>query len=186
MIDPTVNLAAEPRTLRHARWILPFKEQNPFTVAKTDPSVGDGAAQSPTTTPTSPAEMARLQQEAEGGDSAAQLQLAELLRTGQAGVTNLEQAFAWSMKAAESGLPDAQYQTALCHLHGHGTHTNLVQAMKWATLAGRQSHRKAMDLQDELRLRLTPLQMALARRLVSDVAGKPNGAEDPSQPPKAP
>jgi hypothetical protein len=33
LIDPTVNLAAQPRTLRHARWILPLSEGLPAKAA---------------------------------------------------------------------------------------------------------------------------------------------------------
>jgi vitamin K-dependent gamma-carboxylase len=28
LVDPTVNLAAEPRSLRHARWVLPLNPQS--------------------------------------------------------------------------------------------------------------------------------------------------------------
>jgi TPR repeat protein len=123
---------------------------------------------------------------AERGDAAAQLRLAERFRTGSGVSTNAEKALFWYLKAATAGFAEAQYQTALCHLEGRGTKTNVIQAMKWTTLAARQSHREAMKLQDELRTGLTPFQMALARRLVSEVAeaattnsaGRLQGAEE--------
>ena len=138
MIDPTVNLAAEPRNLKHAHWILPFKETSTLAAAQSN-STHTNKAGEPATVSSQSASSEDL----------------SLLR-----------------RKAEQGDSSAQYEMALNCLHGRGVATNVVHAMKWATLAGRQSHPKAMELQDELRITLTPFQMALARRLVSDAAEK--------------
>jgi hypothetical protein len=131
MIDPNVNLVAEPRNLKRARWILPFQENAALAASPRRPDSSDRSVSA----------------------QAASLEELTALRT-----------------RAEQGDASAQYELAFNYRHGRGVTTNLVQAMKWTTLAARQSHSKAMELQDELRLRLTPFQTALARRLVSDAA----------------
>ena len=132
MIDPTVDLAAEQRSLKHARWILPFKEVP--VLSKQQSALPERFASDVTPQALSAEDRAELQRKAEQGEAS------------------------------------AQYHLALLYLHGRGVETNLVQAMKWTTLAARQSLKPAMDLQDNLRTTLSPFQMALARRLVSDAA----------------
>jgi TPR repeat protein len=83
---------------------------------------------------------------------------------------NFEQLFSRTLSAAEAGEIDAQYRAALHFMNGQGTQTNYIQAMKWTTLAARKGHPEATALRAELRDRLSPLQAALAKRLISDHA----------------
>lgn len=181
LVDSNVNLAAIKRDLKHANWILPFKSDAPVLASANGAKSVDQASthSRPTMGPVFdfPASMyngatsiTSLEQAAEQGDIKAQFQLSEAFRSGRGCSTNCEKALLWCVKAATAGLPEAQYHAALYYANGQGAATNLVQAMRWSTLAARQSHVQAAELKEQLRHLLTPFQLALARRLTSDLA----------------
>ena len=85
------------------------------------------------------------------------------------------QAVAWYRKAAEARHPMAQANLGVMYEHGHGVAQDLVQAQKWYILSASKfpaSEAKSLGLvirnRDELAARMTPSQIAEARRLARE------------------
>jgi len=147
LVYPNVNLTEVRRHLGHSDWIMPLmSRQEAAQLARPI---------SPVTPASPPITVAAVNTAV----------LPALPRTN-----NVEQLFSRTLSAAEAGQVDAQYRMALHFMNGQGTQTNYIQAMKWSTLAARKGHVEAAALRAELRDRLSPLQAALARRLISDHA----------------
>lgn len=83
-----------------------------------------------------PGALARLKTIADGGHAPAQLFLARLYETGQAGVTqNLGEARRWTLRAAEAGDPAAMHNLALYYFRGEGGPQDTAAAAQWFTKA---------------------------------------------------
>jgi localization factor PodJL len=76
--------------------------------------------------------LARLKTLADGGYGPAQVYLARLYETGQAGVVvNLAEARRWTERAAEGGDPAAMHNLALFYFHGEGGPADTAAAARW-------------------------------------------------------
>jgi len=79
-----------------------------------------------------PGALARLKGIADGGYAPAQMFLAHLYETGQAGVTiNLGEARRWALRAAEGGDPTAMHNVALYYFRGEGGPADTAAAGRW-------------------------------------------------------
>ena len=79
-----------------------------------------------------PGALARLKGIADGGYAPAQMFLAHLYETGQAGVTpNLAEARRWALRAAEAGDPTAMHNVALYYFRGEGGPADTAAAARW-------------------------------------------------------
>lgn len=79
-----------------------------------------------------PGALARLKALADGGHPPAQMLLARLYETGQAGVVqNLGEARQWTARAAEAGDPTAMHNLALFHFRGEGGPQDTAAAAQW-------------------------------------------------------
>ena len=79
-----------------------------------------------------PGALARLKGIADGGYAPAQMFLAHLYETGQAGVSvNLGEARRWALRAAEGGDPTAMHNLALYYFRGEGGPADTAAAARW-------------------------------------------------------
>ena len=79
-----------------------------------------------------PGALARLKTLAESGQAPAQMFLARLYETGQAGVVqNLAEARRWTARAADAGDPPAMHNLALFYFRGEGGPKDAVAAAQW-------------------------------------------------------
>jgi localization factor PodJL len=79
-----------------------------------------------------PGALARLKAIAEGGHPPAQMFLARLYETGQAGVVqNLAEARRWTARAADEGDPTAMHNLALYYFRGEGGPQDTPAAAQW-------------------------------------------------------
>ncbi len=67
--------------------------------------------------------------------------------------------------AAPAWNADAQYNLALMYKKGRGVPQDYVQAHMWLNLAGAQGHRQAAKYRGIIAERMTPAQIAEAKRL---------------------
>jgi localization factor PodJL len=79
-----------------------------------------------------PGALARLKAIADGGHAPAQMFLARLYETGQAGVVqNLGEARRWTLRAAEAGDATAMHNLALYYFRGEGGPQDTAAAAQW-------------------------------------------------------
>ena len=79
-----------------------------------------------------PGALAKLKAIADGGSTPAQMFLAHLYETGQAGVVqNLGEARRWALRAAEAGDPTAMHNVALYYFRGEGGPADTAAAAQW-------------------------------------------------------
>ncbi|MGZ3376796.1 MAG: peptidoglycan-binding protein [Phenylobacterium sp.] len=79
-----------------------------------------------------PGALAKLKTIADGGSAPAQMFLAHLYETGQAGVSvNLGEARRWALRAAEAGDPTAMHNVALYYFRGEGGPADTAAAARW-------------------------------------------------------
>jgi TPR repeat protein len=125
-----------------------------------------------------------LQLAAESGDAAAQFNLGILCDSrlddnGYAIDGNRAEAIKWLLAAAAQGLSRAQRQLAELYAGGPNASENFVNACAWFLLAETSSrgiHRdRARSGYERMASRLTPAQLAKARRLASRWRAEPRG-----------
>ena len=107
---------------------------------------------------------------AEQGDPAAQNNLGRMYADGEGVPEDDPKAVEWYSKAAEQGNATAQYSLASMYANGHGVPENDVQAFVWFDRAARQGHEKSGQARDLVRERMTPEQLAEARRATDDTS----------------
>jgi localization factor PodJL len=79
-----------------------------------------------------PGALAKLKTIAESGHTPAQMLLAHLYETGQAGVVqNLGEARRWALRAADAGDPTAMHNVALYYFRGEGGPADTAAAAQW-------------------------------------------------------
>jgi Sel1 repeat len=77
------------------------------------------------------AEVAAIATRAKAGDSAAQLDLANRLSSGDGIRKNLREALSWYRASAEAGCADAMFNLAACYQYGDGTSIDIPEAIRW-------------------------------------------------------
>ena len=87
----------------------------------------------------------RLTSQAEGGDTASQIALAEAHFYGRGTPTNRAEAVKWYRLAAKAGEASAQASLGLCLLRGWGCERSPVEAVSWYVAAAEQGDLAAMN-----------------------------------------
>ena len=87
----------------------------------------------------------RLTSQAEGGDTASQIALAEAHFYGRGTSTNRAEAVRWYRLAAKAGEASAQASLGLCLLRGWGCERSPVEAVSWYAAAAEQGDLMAMN-----------------------------------------
>jgi TPR repeat protein len=112
---------------------------------------------------------------AEQGDMQAQRQLGFMYANGQGVARDDREAVKWYGRAAERGDADAQVNLGVMYSAARGTSQNFVQAQKWFTVAAerfgtsdRQKRQQALKNSELLAAKMTPEQIAEARRLARE------------------
>lgn len=82
----------------------------------------------------------RKLQQAQAGDAAAQLAIAQRLESGKGTKQDIPMAFSWYRKAADQGLPEAQYKVATMLETGTGTEKDFSQARHWYKQSAKQHY----------------------------------------------
>lgn len=85
-----------------------------------------------------PTDIAGLIRKAEGGDTEAQLQLADAYEKGEELAQNTKAAFEWRRKAAEQGNAKAQNALGVMYRQGIGVAQNKEEAVRWYKKAAAQ------------------------------------------------
>lgn len=119
--------------------------------------------------PQSNAEAARwYRRAADQGHAAARHNLGVMHYTGDGMPEDHHEALRWFRLAAEQGHGPAQYNLGIMYAEGQGTPQDHVQAYLWFSLAAAQGEEHARQARDFVAGRLTPAQIAEARRLVQE------------------
>jgi TPR repeat protein len=89
------------------------------------------------------------------------------------------EAVVWFRSAADQGLAGAQYNLAFMYETGRGVRKDLVYAYMWFDLSGRSAEtpahqRYAIQYRDSVASKMTPDQIAKAKKLVADWKLKPS------------
>jgi len=102
---------------------------------------------------------------AEQGDATAQLNLGIMYNEGRGMPENDTEAVKWYRKAAEQGHAKAQYSLGVMYATGQGVPENYIQAYAWVNLSAAQDEKRALELKEDLRVLMTPPQIAEAQKL---------------------
>jgi hypothetical protein len=114
-----------------------------------------------------------LLERALGGDAEAQFDIAKDYETGRIGLPqDLSQARYWYRKAADQGDPFAEASLGILFNFGKGVKRDYVEAYMWyaraASHLGKGGDRDSIvEMRDRLVAKLTPAQIAEARRLAA-------------------
>jgi uncharacterized protein len=119
-------------------------------------------------------EMRILRPLAEQGNALAELGLGVMYANGQGVPQDNAQAVVWCLKAADQGNDRAQFGLGLMYADGHGAPHDYVRAHMWFAIAAAAadasdvSVRDALKWRDLVATRMTPGQIAEARRLAGE------------------
>jgi uncharacterized protein len=121
-------------------------------------------------------EMQILRPLAEQGNALAELGLGVMYANGQGVPQDYTQALIWYRKAADQGNDHAQFGLGLIYANGHGVPQDYVRAHMWFNIAAAAaaadasdvSVRDALKWRDLVATRMTPAQVAEARRLAAE------------------
>ena len=84
-----------------------------------------------------------LEPHAEGGDSAAQMMLAEIYLTGKTGVTDEKRGATWLEKAADQGVTKAQAMMGTRYLNGNGVEQDDTRGIEYLLAAAKGGNARA-------------------------------------------
>ena len=79
------------------------------------------------------------------GYASAQRNLADCLRKGEGVPVNMEEAFAWHMRAAEKENIKSQFRIGECYTNGWGVKADLEEANRWYNIAANQGYEPAKE-----------------------------------------
>ena len=102
------------------------------------------------------------------GEPRAQYDLGLMYDKGQGVPQSDSEAMRWYTLAAEQGEPRAQYNLGLMYLNGQGVPPDLAKAYSWISLSASQGNAHARDAKDYVSEKMSPGQMAEAKRLVEE------------------
>ena len=109
---------------------------------------------------------------AEQGNANAQTKLGLMYANGIGTPKDGAQALFWYSKAAEQGNSFAQFNLGLMYDYGSGVPQNYITARMWFDLASRPGHNEIQSQAeksfDEVAAKMTPAQIAEARRLANE------------------
>ena len=102
---------------------------------------------------------------AEEGNPVAESNLAVIYFKGLGVPQDYAAAAKWSRLAADQGLATAQLGLGLMYTNGQGVPQNNVLGLMWLSLAAEQGGQEAIDNRNIVEARMTPAQIAEAKRL---------------------
>ena len=110
---------------------------------------------------------------AEQEDANAQFNVGQMYMRGYGVQRNYDEAARWFRRAADQGNAGAQYYLGFMYETGRGVRDDFVQAYMWFDLAGRSAetpghHGYAIQYRDSVASKMTPDQIAKAKKLVAD------------------
>jgi len=119
------------------------------------------------------------QKAAEQGLAFAQYNLGVRYHQGQGGVPqDFTEAVKWYQKAAEQGLAFAQYSLGLMYANGQGVPRDYVDAHRWFNLSASgsqgRSHKNSVHNRDKIEKKITPAQLAEAKKRAREWKPKPH------------
>jgi localization factor PodJL len=103
---------------------------------------------------------------AEAGNPRAMHNLAVMIADGD-GKPDYAGAVEWFRKAAEYGVHDSQYNLAILYARGLGVKQSLIQSYQWFAVAAEQSDVDAAKKRDEVAVKLSPDDLAIAKALAA-------------------
>jgi hypothetical protein len=112
---------------------------------------------------------------AEQGNAKGQYYLAVIFDMGDGVPRDYAEALKWYRKAAEQGLAVAQSNLGAMYGLGQGVPRDYVRACMWLNLAAEQGYSEAQNCIEAISEKMTPDQIAEARRLAKE--WKPRGTE---------
>jgi len=112
--------------------------------------------------------LGEVRKAAEGGDASAQFSLGVLHLAGRGVPKDEGEAARWFQLSAEQGYPFAQSVLGDLHAEGRGVPRDLPLAHMWLALAEDQGMEAARSNRRALERRMTPAQLAEARRLARE------------------
>lgn len=110
---------------------------------------------------------------AEQGLAQAQYRLGTLYESGQGVVRDFTSASKWYRRAAQQGHTIAQHMIGLTYAYGLGVAQDAVAAHMWLDLAVAGGAANAGIIRDSVAARMTPEQIADARRMAREWQPKP-------------
>ena len=135
-------------------------------------TVGQGAAFPPIDSK----DLKTMQTQASQGDAEAQTNLGGLYAKGKGVPQDYAQARAWYEKAAAQGHALAQNNLAELYFAGLGVPQDYVRAYMWVNLAAAhmtgEEQKQAAENRDDVARRMTPAQVAEAKRLSQQCQSK--------------
>lgn len=112
---------------------------------------------------------------AERGDIHAQYRLALMYQLGEGVQEDQAEAIKWYQKAAEQGDTIAQYDLSFRYSKGEGVPQDYVLAYMWSNIAASRTpasdvegRKAAVELRDDIASKMTPDQIAEARRMARE------------------
>lgn len=102
------------------------------------------------------------------GNASAQTNMGVLYQHGHGVAEDRQEAMRWYRLAAEQGNITAQYNLGLMYHHGVGVPQDDVQAHMWCSLSAAGGHTRARECRDKVTKRMTPAQLAEAKRLTRE------------------
>ena len=129
---------------------------------------------------TTPRRCGGIRKAADQGDAAAQYNLGVMYDNGQGVPQDYAEAVRWYRKAADQGDASAQYNLGRLYADGQGVRKDYVQALKWFNLAvasfpasDTANREKSIRDRDRVAAKMTPAQIAEAKRLARESKPKP-------------
>ena len=108
------------------------------------------------------------------GHASAQFNLGSMYRLGHGVPKDYTGSAKWYRKAAEQGYANAQFNLGIMYSKGSGVPQDDVQAYKWFQLAAIQGVKTAEKNRDMAAKKLTPAQIAEARKIFREWAEEYN------------
>lgn len=109
---------------------------------------------------------------AKQGNAPAQHNLGAMYERGQGVREDHAEALKWYRRAAEQGNASSQFNLGLMYAKGRGVSGDFVAAYMWLDLAAAQGVEVAVTNRDIIGGRMTPAQLAVARKMARDWSGK--------------
>jgi hypothetical protein len=107
---------------------------------------------------------------AESGDAGAEVTYASCLIEGSGVTKNPTEAVTWYLKSAMQGNRDALFSLGRCYGKGEGVNQDLVQSYKYIGMAAKLGDQEAKAMVPILTKNMTPNQISLAQKDLTDLA----------------
>ena len=109
---------------------------------------------------------------AAGGDARAQYRIGVMYEKGRGIPVDYSEAVVWFLRAADQGNAEAQNHLGFLYLYGRGVAKDFVAAHMWFDLAATEGDAHAVFSRDLVAAKMTPSQVAEAKKLARDRKSK--------------